>query len=47
MMKNNSEKLMHDIEEGIIIIDSNGTIMHINPKVKNNLGLNKEYESLK
>ena len=46
-MENNFDRLIRDIEEGIIVVDTKGTIIHINPKANNILDLKKNYESLK
>lgn len=46
-MKNNFDRLIRDIEEGIIVLDQTGTIVHINPKANLILDLKKDYNSLK
>lgn len=44
-MKNDrsTDRLIHDIEEGIIIVDNEGTISHINPKAQKILEIKKDY----
>lgn len=43
MKEKNIDRLLKDIEEGIIIIDNDGTIFSINPKARNILNLNEDY----
>ena len=46
-MNNDFDRLIRDIEEGIIVVDITGNIVHINPKANNILDLKKNYESKK
>lgn len=39
----NINRLLKDIEEGIIIVDNDGTISHINPKAQSILEINDDY----
>ena len=47
IMNSKFNNLIRDIEEGIIVVNKTGTIMHINPKANKILELKKDYESLK
>lgn len=40
-------RVIQDIEEGIIIVDNDGTISHFNPKAKAVLNIDKDYENKK
>lgn len=42
-MSSNISRVLQDIEEGIIIVDNNGTISSINPKAKRILNIKKDY----
>lgn len=41
--KTDTERLINDIEEGIIIVDNDGTISHINPKAQKILEIKDDY----
>lgn len=43
----NTDELIHDIEEGIIIVDNNGTISHVNPKAQTILNIKDDYTNKK
>lgn len=47
IMNSKFNNLIRDIEEGIIVVNKTGTIMHINPKANKILELKKDYESFK